>query len=55
MTPSRIWKQVYEQVAKEMGMPPRGLAGSAQNKRRQELAPKIFRETQIRAGKERPY
>lgn len=55
MTPSRVWKKIYRQVALEMGMPARGPAGSEQNKRRQELALKVFRETQIRAGKERPY
>jgi len=55
MTPSRIWKKAYRQVAKKMGMPVRGPAGSAENKRRHKLALKVFRETQIRCGKDRPY
>lgn len=44
-TPANRWTQLYQQVAREMGMPARGPSGSPQNKERQRLAGRVAAET----------
>ncbi len=46
--PSKAWTKLYQAVACEMGMPPRGPQGCEANIRRQALAPAVLRETNRR-------
>jgi hypothetical protein len=41
----RAFTQLYQEVAVEMGMPPRGLKGSEANIRRHKMASAVLQET----------
>ena len=56
MIPSRLWWQIYRQVAREWKFPTRGPAGSEQNKKRERFGNIIYTETERRYRElRRPY